>query len=319
MLALTLRRLGIGALTLWVVTVLVFLIVHNLPGDPISVLLRQYATPETRAALEEYWGLDRPLPEQYVSWLGNMLQGDFGTSIISNLEVRDILAERLPRTVGLMLGGLLLALAVAVPAGMWAAAHRGSIGDHGLTAGSLVLQAQPEFWIGSLLVLLFGVQLKILPTSGFVSFSVDPLGWLQHSILPMITIAAITAGLLLRTVRASMITELDQDHILLARSSGVAPWRVVGLHAGRNTLAPIITVVGLQIGILMSGAVITERVFGYPGMGLTLVNALISRDYPVVQSGILIFAGLFIVTNTVVDVVSMWLDPRSRQKSQEAR
>ncbi|GAB2601228.1 ABC transporter permease [Pseudactinotalea suaedae] len=314
-----LRRLGIGALTLWVVSILVFLIIHHLPGDPISVLLRQYATPETRAALEAYWGLDQPLLDQYVAWMGRLLQGDFGTSITSNLQVSDILAERLPRTMVLMLGGLLIALLIAVPGGMLAASRRGSLADHGLTTGSLVLQAQPEFWIGSLLVLVFGVRLAWFPTSGYVDFADDPLDWLAHSVMPMVTIAVVSAGLLLRTVRASMVTELQQDHVMLARSNGVAGWRIIGLHAGRNALAPTITVVGLQVGILMSGAVITERVFGYPGMGLTLVNSLIARDYPVVQTGILVFAGLFILTNTVVDIVSMWIDPRARAKLQGGR
>lgn len=313
------RRLGVGLLTLWVVSVLVFLIIHNLPGDPISVLLRQYATPETRAALEALWGLDKPLTEQYLAWLGNLLTGDFGVSISSNLPVGQILAERLPRTLLLMTGGLLLALLVAIPGGMLAASRRGSAVDHGLTTGSLVLQAQPEFWIGSLLVLTFGVTLAWFPTSGYVDLADDPVGWLRHSVMPMLTIAVVTTGLLLRTARASMLTEFQQDHILLARSNGVRPWRVIGWHAGRNAVAPTLTVVGLQVGILMSGAVITERVFGYPGMGLTLVNALISRDYPVVQSGILVFAALFIVTNTVVDVVSMWLDPRTRATLQGAR
>lgn len=308
-----LRRLGIGALTLWVVSVLVFLIVYNLPGDPISILLRQYATPETRAALEQYWGLDRPLHVQYLAWLGHLFQGDFGMSIVSNIPVGEILAERLPRTMILMLGGLTLALMIAVPAGMWAAAHKGKASDNALTATSLVLQAQPEFWIGSVLVLIFGVTLKWLPTSGYIDFASDPVGWLRSSILPMVTIAIITLGLLLRTVRASMVSELEQDHIMLARAAGVASPRVIAYHAGRNALAPTITVVGLQVGILMSGAVITERVFGYPGMGFTLVNSLVSRDYPVVQGGILVFAAIFIIVNAAVDVFTLWLDPRSRR------
>lgn len=309
-----LRRLAVGALTLWVVTVLVFLIIHNLDGDPVSVLLRQYATPETRAALEAHWGLDRTLPEQYLTWLGNVATGDFGTSITSNIPVRETLAERLPRTLGLMAGGLLLALLVAIPCGMWAAAHKGKPSDHALTVGSLTMQAQPEFWIGTLLVLIFGVHLKWLPTSGYVSPSESVIEWIRHSILPMVTIATITTGIILRTVRSSMVTELEQDHVLLARSKGVPGWRIVSVHAWRNAASPTATLVGLQVGILMSGAVITERVFAYPGMGLALVRALVSRDYPVVQSGILVFAAMFIIVNIFVDMLALWLDPKHRTR-----
>lgn len=306
------RRLGLGALTLAVVSVLIFLIIRNIPGDPIGVLLQQNGTDEVRKSLESYYGLDKSVFTQYTSWVGNVLQGDMGRSIFTGESVGGLLAERYVRTLYLMIGGLVLALLIAVPLAMLAAARRERKTDVAVTTGAIGLQSLPEFWLGALLVLLFGVQLQWLPTSGYVSPSESLSGFAEHAILPMITVGAVLSGLLVRALRATLVEQLRQDYVTTALAQGVPYRRVVGVHAMRNSLIPTLTLIGVQVGILMGGTVIVEKVFSYPGMGLLLVDSLQKRDYPLIQGALLLFAGTFILINLIADVIAIMLDPRNR-------
>lgn len=306
------RRLGLGALTLAVVSVLIFLIIRNIPGDPIGVLLQQNGTDEVRRSLEAYYGLDKSVFSQYTSWVGNVLQGDMGRSIFTGEAVGGLLAERYVRTLYLMIGGLVLALLIAVPLAMLAAARRERKTDVAVTTGAIGMQSLPEFWLGALLVLLFGVQLQWLPTSGYVSPAESVTGFAEHAILPMITVGAVLSGLLVRALRATLVEQLRQDYVTTALAQGVPFRRVVGVHAMRNSLIPTLTLIGVQVGILMGGTVIVEKVFSYPGMGLLLVDSLQKRDYPLIQGALLLFAATFILINLIADVIAIMLDPRNR-------
>lgn len=306
------RRLGLGALTLAVVSVLIFLIIRNIPGDPIGVLLQQNGTDEVRKSLESYYGLDKSIFSQYTSWVGNVLQGDMGRSIFTGESVGGLLAERYVRTLYLMIGGLVLALVIAVPLAMLAAARRERKTDVAVTTGAIGMQSLPEFWLGALLVLLFGVQLQWLPTSGYVSPGESLSGFAEHAILPMITVGAVLSGLLVRALRATLVEQLRQDYVTTALAQGVPFRRVVGVHAMRNSLIPTLTLIGVQVGILMGGTVIVEKVFSYPGMGLLLVDSLQKRDYPLIQGALLLFAATFILINLIADVIAIMLDPRNR-------
>lgn len=306
------RRLGLGALTLAVVSVLIFLIIRNIPGDPIGVLLQQNGTDEVRQSLEAYYGLDKSIFAQYTSWVGHVFQGDMGQSIFTGEAVGGILAERYVRTLYLMIGGLVLALVIAVPLAMLAAAKRERKTDVAVTTGAIGMQSLPEFWLGALLVLLFGVQLQWLPTSGYVAPSESLSGFAEHAILPMITVGAVLSGLLVRALRATLVEQLRQDYVTTALAQGVPFRRVVGVHAMRNSLIPTLTLIGVQVGILMGGTVIVEKVFSYPGMGLLLVDSLQKRDYPLIQGALLLFAATFILINLVADVIAIMLDPRNR-------
>lgn len=306
------RRLGLGALTLAVVSVLIFLIIRNIPGDPIGVLLQQNGTDEVRKSLESYYGLDKSVFAQYTSWVGNVLQGDMGRSIFTGEAVGGLLAERYVRTLYLMIGGLVLALVIAVPLAMLAAARRERKTDVAVTTGAIGMQSLPEFWLGALLVLLFGVQLQWLPTSGYVAPGESLSGFAEHAILPMITVGAVLSGLLVRALRATLVEQLRQDYVTTALAQGVPFRRVVGVHAMRNSLIPTLTLIGVQVGILMGGTVIVEKVFSYPGMGLLLVDSLQKRDYPLIQGALLLFAATFILINLIADVIAIMLDPRNR-------
>lgn len=307
------RRLGFGALTLFVVSVLVFLIVHNIPGDPIGIYLQKNANPEVRAELERYYGLDRSLPEQYVRWLGSLFQGDLGRSIFTGESVTGLLLEPFARTVYLMLGGLVLALLVSVPLALWAAARRARAADLGISTVAIGLQSLPEFWIGMVLVLVFAVELGWFAPSGYVDLFDSPTGFLQHAFLPMVAVGAILTGLLVRTLRSSMLEQLRQDYVTTALAQGVPYRRAVCVHALRNALIPTVTLIGVQIGILLGGTVIVEKVFAYPGMGSLLVRSLSDRDYPVVQGGLLLFATAFVLVNLLTDIAAIVLEPKNRR------
>jgi ABC-type dipeptide/oligopeptide/nickel transport system permease component len=307
------RRVAIGCVTLFVTSVVVFLIIHLIPGDPVAVLLQNNGSPAVRRMLLAYYGLNRPLPSQYLHWLGQVVQLNFGHDIFTGQSVGPLLFQRFERTLYLMLGGLLIALVIAIPTALWAASRKGGVTDVALTSGALGLQSIPEFWLGTLLVLIFAVKLGWLPTAGYVAPSQSVSGFFEHAILPMVTVGAILTGLLVRTLRASLVEQLRQDYVTTALSQAVPRWRVVSVHALRNALIPTLTIIGLMVGLLLGGTIITETVFSYPGMGEQLVNAISNRDYPLVQAGLLLFAGSFILVNVVTDVLVIMLEPRNRR------
>ena len=309
------HRLAVAVPTAIVVSIVVFLMIHFIPGDPIGVLLSRQPDPVVRAALEHHYGLDLPLPQQYLRWISDVLRGDLGRSIQSGVPVSDLVFGRLPHTLYLIAAGLLISLAIAIPGGVLAASGAGTARDHGITAFSLVLMSLPEFWAGTLLVILLGVGLGVLPTSGYVEPWTDPVEFARHLIMPALAVGAGIAGLTMRTLRSSLIEALRHDYVLLAESQGASRRRVLWVHAMRNAMIPTVTLVGLQIGLLLGGAIVTERVFSYPGLGLLLVSAISSRDYPVIQGSVLVLAVVFIILNVFVDLLVTYLEPRERRPS----
>jgi peptide/nickel transport system permease protein len=322
--AFAVKRIGWGLLTLFVLSALVFLMIHRLPGDPIDVQLGKAPDPTARAEtaraeLRALYNLDESLPSQYTHYVSQVLQGNFGRSFSTGEPVGPELLQRFTRTLLIMGGAVVLALMVAVPLALISASRARGLRDSASLSTAIVLQSVPEFWVGTMLALVVGVQWGVLPTSGYVSPSESLTEFLRHSILPTVTLAVVLAGVLARTLRVSLRDEMRQDYVALARSQGIPHWRVLSLHMLRNAAAPTLTVVGLQIGFLLGGAVVTERVFSYPGMGFLLTDAIGSRDYSIAQGAMLLFGATFVVVNLLVDLGTAYLDPRSRRALQARR
>jgi peptide/nickel transport system permease protein len=307
-----LRRLGAGLLTLFAISIIIFSVIHLLPGDPIQIMFGQNPNPQLIATTRQYYGLDRPIPVQYVSWLGKVLRGNLGTSIVSNLPVGRLLLPRIGRSLLLTLAGVLISLLIAFPSGIISAHKHNTWTDFSISSISLVLISIPEFWIGILYMMFFAVWLGILPTSGFVSLFESVGGFLKIVFLPALTVASVQAAQTTRMTRATMLGVLRQDYITLMRAMGVSGGRLDVVHAFRNALIPIVTLVGMQTGALLGGVIIVERVFTYPGLGLLMVKAIQERDYPIVQACILVYALLFIVVNIAVDIIYTFINPRVR-------
>lgn len=289
---------------LWGVVTLVFLLLHLIPGDPVDLMLGDQAVVTDRQALRQALGLDRPLAEQYVHYLGQLLRGDLGHSIHSQRAVGEEIWQRFPASFELMVGGLCVALGLALPLGILAALRPRTWIDGSAMAVSFLGVSLPNFWLGPLLILAFAVQLDWLPVSGRGSW--------QHLVLPAITLGTAMAAMLSRLVRASLLDALGNDYVRTARAKGLPAATVVLRHALPNALIPVVTVVGLQIGSLLSGAIITEAVFAWPGVGSLLLDGIQSRDYPLVQGCVLVVALIYVVINLLTDVLYAWLDPRVR-------
>lgn len=286
------------------VLLLTFLLVHLVPGDPVEVMLGESASAADRVALRAELGMDRPLPRQFADYLGRLAQGDFGRSIHSHAEISGLLAERLPATAVLALLSLSLALAAGVPLGIVAALCHNRWPDRLATLSALTLSAMPHFWLGPLLMLVFAVWLGWLPVSGMESAA--------SIVLPAVTLASGLAAILTRMTRASLLEVLNEDFVRTARAKGL-PERVVILrHALRPALLPVLTVAGLQLGSLLAGAVITETVFGWDGVGRLLVESIEKRDYPVTQACVLVIALGYVAVNRLTDLAYVRLDPRVR-------
>ena len=291
-------------------TLVVFLLLHAVPGDPAELMLGEFATPESLARVRASLGLDEPLYRQYLTYAGNMLRGDFGTSFRAHQPVLPYILERFPATLQLTAVAVALALLTALPLGILAATKRYTRIDR-LTMGLALLgQATPSFWLGLMLISIFAVELQVLPASGFGAAGLDRL---EHLVLPSVTLAAFLVGLLIRLTRAGMLDVLTQDYVRTARAKGLTEPTVLSRHALRNALIPIVTVLGLQVGTLLGGAVITEAVFAWPGIGSLMIDAIAQRDYPVVQAIVLLMAAAFILINWAVDISYFYLDPRMRR------
>ena len=305
-----LRRLLLMLPVAFLVTVGVFMLIHLTPGDPALIMLGEDRTPAAIAAIHHQLGLDQPLYVQYLIWLGNLAHGDLGRSITTHQPVATAIAERLPAT--LELGGLALlwSLLVAIPLGTIAAVRRGSLADHlaaGITVGGVSI---PNFFLGIVLIFALSVTLRIFPFGGYVPFSEDPYENLRHVLLPAIALGTAGAAINMRFTRSSMLEVLNNDYIRTARAKGASWRRVVFIHALRNALIPVVTVVGLQIGGIIEGAVVTETVFTWPGVGRLVVESIFDRDYTVVQGVVLLAAFSYLFANLLVDFVYAWLDPR---------
>lgn len=307
-----LRRLLSMAPVLFLVSLIVFSLIHLTPGDPVLTMLGEEATPETIAAMRAKLGLDRPLPVQYLSWMGRVLQGDLGRSIRTNQPVSEAIAQRLPVTIELALLSTLVALAIGIPVGILSAVRRNSPLDTGSTTIALLGVALPNFFLAILLIFLFSVKLRWLPPIGYVPL-VDDLGAnLKRMIMPSLTLGTAVAAVVMRQTRSALLEVLDQDYVRTARAKGLNEARTVRSHALKNALIPVVTVVGLQIGGLLGGAIITETIFSMPGIGRMLIDSIFQRDFPLVQGVVLFTALAFLVTNLLVDLIYAFLDPRIR-------
>lgn len=308
-----LRRLAWGVLTVFVLTVVVFVMVRLIPGDPIAALLGRQFDIETATKLRQLYNLDAPIHEQYTSWIGSMLTGDLGNSLINGQPISSELRSRIPRTLLLMFGGVAVAVLIAVPAGIVSALFRNRLPDMVLTSISTALMAVPSFLLGIVLIVLFAVQLSWLPASGFVQFGSDPVESARALILPWLTVGLAISAYIARVLRSSLLDSLSAEHVRTARAWGVKERSVIGRHAMRNASIPVVTVVGLEVAYLMGGAIVIEAVFSYPGVGRLLVASILGRDYPIIQAGILFFAVAFVIVNLLTDLLYAVLDPRIRR------
>jgi peptide/nickel transport system permease protein len=298
------RRLLLTVPVLFGVATLVFSLIHLVPGDPVEAMLGESASRQDVANLRQQLGLDRPLYVQYGAFLRGAVSGDLGRSLRTGQRVTAAIAERMPATVELAMAAMLFAVVVAVPLGIAAAVRAGTAIDHGATTLALIGISIPGFWLGPVLAILFAVELGWLPVSG--------RGTPAHLVLPAITLGAPLAAVLARMTRASLLEELHEQYVLAARARGVSLTRAVLRHAFRNSLIPIVTVLGLQVGAVLTGAVITETIFAWPGVGRLLIQSITFRDYPLVQGCILLIAAAYVGVNLLTDVVYGLLDPRIR-------
>jgi len=307
-----LQRAGISVITLFVISLIVFTGVRLIPGDPARVLAGTDADAAGLEDIREKYGLKDPIPLQYLRWIGLALRGDLGESIRTRQSVLKTVAQKLPITIELAFLSILIALAIAIPAGVFAAVRRNTVWDVLASGISLCGVSIPNFWLGIMLILLMSVRLGWLPASGFVPLWEDPLGNLKRMIMPAFVLGCALAAVLMRQTRNSMIEILSADYIRTAYSKGLAQRAVVFRHAIRNGLIPVVTILGLQMGALMSGAVVTEQIFVVPGFGRLIVESVFTRDYPMVQGVVLLTASSYVLINLLVDVSYSLLNPRIR-------
>jgi peptide/nickel transport system permease protein len=307
-----LRRLGQSLVTLLLATMVVFAGVRALPGDPARALAGEEANPAQVAAIRAQYGLDDSVWLQYWHYLKASLTGDFGTSVRTNIPVRSMLGSALPVTIELSILALLIASLIGVGMGVLAAVRRGRPAEWFANAFALLGLSVPNFWLGLMAILWLSVALAILPASGFVPLFDNPADNLQHMILPALVLGIGLAAVIMRQTRSSMLDALGTDYIRTARAKGLRERTVVGVHALRNSLIVVVTIVGLQLGALISGAVVTERIFALPGFGKLTVDSVFQRDYPVIQGVVLITATAYIVINLLVDLLYSLIDPRIR-------
>lgn len=312
MLPYILRRIALALPTLLLVAAAVFFLLRLVPGDPALLLLGDAATAESLADLRASLGLDRPLPVQFVLWLQHVVQGDLGASITNGERVLPLILDRFGVTASIVLAAVGLAVAIAVPLGMLAAWHQNSLGDLLAVAGATLLLSIPSFWLGLILLLVFGMQLGWVPVVGYVPFHEDFWQALRYVILPVATLALIECGVLIRMSRASTIEVARLDYIAHARAKGLSEARVLLRHAAPNAFAPTLTLIGIILGNLLGGIAVIETVFTLPGLGRLLVDAIFARDYPVVQGVMLFIATIYVAVNLCVDLLYPVFDPRVR-------
>lgn len=291
----------LGAVTL------VFLFVHLIPGDPVEIMLGETASAVDKEALRRQLGLDRPLWKQYADFIGGFFQGDLGRSLYEDSAVIDLIAARLPATVELTLSAMIVAILIALPLGIVSAVRKNSWLDRCALAVSLLGVAMPSFWLGPLLILFFSIDLGFLPVSG--------RGGLSHLILPALTLGSGLAAILTRMIRSALLETIDEDYIRAARAKGLSEYAVWGRHALGNALLPVVTVIGLQFGALLAGSIITETIFAWPGLGRLTIQAIQTRDYPLVQGCILCISLGYILVNLATDMLYALIDPRIRYES----
>jgi len=296
------RRSLESIVVIWLGTIVVFMLLRITPGDPAALMLGENATRQQIAELRASMGLNLPIHEQYVRFFTSALHGDLGMSITAQRPAMEVVLERVPATITLASVAFVISTLIGLPIGVMSAVNRLTWWDHASTALALLAQATPSFWLGLMLIVVFAVRLHWLPSSG--------MGTVQQAILPAVTLACFNIGLVIRFTRSSTLDVLRQDFVRTARAKGLAEPLVLVRHALKNALIPVVTVLGLQMGTLLGGAVITETVFAWPGIGLLTVTAIYQRDYPVVQAAVLILVVMMVAVNWSVDVLYSYLDPR---------
>ncbi|KTQ85918.1 peptide ABC transporter [Aureimonas ureilytica] len=312
MLSALLKRAGGMVVVLALVVTVVFVIVRVTPGDPAAVMLGSDATPEDIAALRERLGLNAPLLEQYGRFVFDVARGDLGQSIFLGQPVTTALAARAEPTFFLTLFSILIAVAIALPVGILSAVKRGTAFDQIVVGVTMIAASVPSFWLGLILIQTFAVSLGWFPASGYGGPGTPFLERLHHLVLPAVALGVVNSALITRFTRAAMLDVLGEDYVRTARAKGAGPGRVVLKHALKNALIPIITVIGLSIALLVAGAVVTETVFGLPGVGNLVVQAVLRRDYPVIQGALLVVAAIYVLINFAVDMLYLAVDPRVR-------
>jgi len=294
------------------ISIIAFFLIRLVPGDTITALLGANYNEEQALILRAKYGLDQPLPVQYLIWLKNVLAGDFGISFFTKEPVVKIIMQRLPVTLELMLISLLYSVFVAIPLGTIAAVKRNSATDYSASVFGLLGVSIPNFWLGILLIAFFSLHLRWLPSGGFVSFGVDPVENLRHMIMPSIALGTAVGAVIMRMTRSSMLEVLGQEYIKMADAKGVTNRRLIFHHALKNSFVPIVTVLGIQMGYLLGGSVVIEKIFALPGIGQLSLQAITNRDYALLQGCILLIATGFVVINLVVDIIYGFLDPKIR-------
>ena len=304
------RRLLFSLLVVAGVVTLVFSLIHLIPGDPTAAILGTEATPEARAALRKDLGLDQPLLTQYGRWWWNLLHGDLGRSILVKQPVSELILQRLPTTVPLALLTITIAIAIAIPAGIISAIRRNTWVDAAVSLAAFSGMSIPDFWLGVLLILGFALYIPIFPPGDYVSIVSNPLEGLRHLLLPAIALGATFSAALTRMIRSSLLEVLSRDYVRTARAKGQRESRVLLRHALRNALIPAVTIMGVQFGTLLGGTLIIEQVFALPGLGRLTVQAVLDRDFPLVQGCVIVIATIFVFVNLLTDLLYVYLDPR---------
>jgi peptide/nickel transport system permease protein len=307
-----LRRLAESVVTFILVTIVVFLGVRALPGDPARALAGEESDPETLAAIRTSFGLDQPIPVQYVKYVENALSGDLGRSSRTGLPVAETIAHALPVTLQLAVFAMVIAGLIGIGAGVTAAVRRRTVSEWAANGVALLGLSVPNFWFGLMAVLMFAIAYPVLPASGFVSFFDDPMQSFRHLLMPAIVLGTGLAAVIMRQTRSAMLEALGTDYVRTARAKGLGGAQVIFGHALRNSLIVVTTIVGLQLGALISGAVVTEQIFVLPGFGKLTIDAVFTRDYPMIQGVVLVTATAYIGINLVVDMLYSLIDPRIR-------
>ncbi|MEX0654787.1 MAG: ABC transporter permease [Phycisphaeraceae bacterium] len=313
MLAFALRKFAFSLVTLFGVAVVLFVLVRVVPGDPADAILGQFPTESERQRIRELYRLDQPLPLQFTVWFTRAVQGDLGYSSYNHEPVTASIADALPVTLQLALMSLAFAVLVGIPLGIFAAIRQGRFLDYLCSSFGVLGVSIPNFWLGTMLILLFAFYLRIMPSAGVPQFSDDPLGNLHAMLMPTLALGTAVAAVIMRMTRSSLLEVLGQDYVRTARAKGLAPRRVVTRHALRNALIPILTITGIQTGYLLGGSVVIEQVFGLQGVGSLVFNAATTRDYFLLQAVVLLIAALFITINLAVDLLYGLVDPRMRK------
>ncbi|CAH1648770.1 ABC transporter permease [Chelatococcus asaccharovorans] len=312
MLAYALRRIAQAVPILFLVSLISFGIMQLVPGDPAAMLAGPNATPAELAQLRQNLGLDRSFLVQLGIFYGNLLHGDLGHSLILGQPVLETVIERSPISISLAIYSLVLTILFGISIGVLAAMRHNRILDQIAMVIALLGVSVPNFWLGLVMIVLFSVQLGWLPTGGYVPFTEDPIGWLRAATMPAVAMALMQIGLLARLTRSTMLEILGQDYIRTARAKGLRETTIIVRHAMSNVLMPIVTVIGMILSVLLSGSVIVETIFAVPGIGALLGNAILARDYPMIQGGLLFVASALLLLNIAVDLIYAWLDPRVR-------